>query len=342
MLYNADRRHNQDNGEPDYDKSCEIERKVDSHGREINKTKCPNIQGENLDDESEELEEGELLSPSSESLHDCRRKSSVWDCYSENSSYRDYANADIPKSECSNFSDSNCDKETIRTLRSLPSGFNNCKYINLKKFPGVPSISDYKTFKKIGEGSFGEVIIATNTKKCKRVALKKVIVHKDTDGVPITTLREIMILKSLDHENIIKLKNVCLSHGSKKDFTPGIIYMVFPYMEHDLAGLLYNPDVYLNPAQIKCYTKQLLEGIAYLHKKSIMHRDMKSANVLVGESGILKIADFGLARYYDEKLDSTELTPTVITVWYRPPELLLGSKVYTTAVDMWGIGSVHL
>lgn len=109
-------------------------------------------------------------------------------------------------------------------------------------------------------------------------------------------------------------------------------------MEHDLAGLLDNPDVNLTPAQIKCYTRQLLEGIAYLHKEEILHRDMKSANVLIGDSGILKIADFGLARYYDGNSNSSELTPTVITVWYRPPELLMGSKVYTSAVDIWGAG----
>lgn len=113
-------------------------------------------------------------------------------------------------------------------------------------------------------------------------------------------------------------------------------------MEHDLAGLLDNPEVNLTPAQIKCYTRQLLEGMAYLHRKGILHRDMKSANVLVGDSGILKIADFGLARHYDKSVDSSELTPTVITAWYRPPELLLGSKVYTSAVDMWGIGLVFM
>src|SRR5205085_3488128 len=114
------------------------------------------------------------------------------------------------------------------------------------------------------------------------------------------------------------------------------IYMVFPYMDHDLAGLIENKNVKFTTPQIKCYMKQLLEGTFYLHQQNIMHRDLKAANLLIDNNGILKIADFGLSRPIRNKT----LTGCVVTRWYRAPELLLGERRYTTAIDMWAIGCV--
>jgi serine/threonine-protein kinase BUR1 len=125
--------------------------------------------------------------------------------------------------------------------------------------------------------------------------------------------------------------------------------MVTPYMEHDLSGLLDNPAVNITEPMIKCYMLQLLEGLRYLHDSHILHRDMKAANLLIDNRGILKIADFGLARKYSEEVPQPgrgggdgrhEYTSLVVTRWYRPPELLLFLKRYTTAIDVWGVGYV--
>jgi len=125
------------------------------------------------------------------------------------------------------------------------------------------------------------------------------------------------------------------------------MYMVTPYMEHDLSGLLDNPNVNFTIQQIKCYMLQLLEGLRYLHDKRILHRDMKAANLLISNKGILQIADFGLARFYDGPPPQPgagggegrrEYTGLVVTRWYRPPELLLCLKRYTTSIDVWGVG----
>lgn len=126
-----------------------------------------------------------------------------------------------------------------------------------------------------------------------------------------------------------------------------IMYMVMPYMNHDLSGLLDNPSVHLKEPQIKCYMLQLLQGLRYLHDNHILHRDMKAANLLINNQGILQIADFGLARHYDGPTPLPgqpmgegirDYTGLVVTRWYRPPELLLQLRQYTTAIDVWGVG----
>lgn len=128
------------------------------------------------------------------------------------------------------------------------------------------------------------------------------------------------------------------------------MYMVTPYMDHDLSGLLDNPSVTFTEPQIKCYLLQLLEGLKYLHEMKILHRDMKAANLLISNKGILQIADFGLARQYEGEvpqagrgggIGTRDYTSLVVTRWYRPPELLMHLKRYTTAIDMWGVGYVQ-
>lgn len=125
------------------------------------------------------------------------------------------------------------------------------------------------------------------------------------------------------------------------------MYMVTPYMDHDLSGLLDNPSVHFKEPQIKCYMQQLLNGLCYLHDNHILHRDMKAANLLINNRGILQIADFGLARHYDGPTPQPgrptgqgrrDYTGLVVTRWYRPPELLLQLRQYTTAIDVWGVG----
>jgi serine/threonine-protein kinase BUR1 len=129
------------------------------------------------------------------------------------------------------------------------------------------------------------------------------------------------------------------------------LYMVMPYMDHDLSGMLTNPDIRFTEGQIKCYMLQLLEGLRYLHDSHILHRDMKAANLLISNRGLLQIADFGLARHYDGQPPQSghgngdavrEYTSLVVTRWYRPPELLLTLRRYTPAIDLWGVGWVYI
>lgn len=215
------------------------------------------------------------------------------------------------------------------------------------RFRGCSNIRDYEFLGKLGEGTFGEVYKARSKRHGSIVALKKILIHNEKDGFPITALREIKLLKMLSHPNILQLQEMAIerSKGRKKPS----MYMVTPYMEHDLSGLLENPNVHFTEPQIKCYMLQLLEGVRYLHGNSILHRDMKAANLLINNKGILQIADFGLARPYDEPPPQPgkgggeakrEYTTLVVTRWYRPPELLLQLRRYTTAIDMWGVGCV--
>lgn len=217
------------------------------------------------------------------------------------------------------------------------------------RFHGCSGIKNYEVLGKLGEGTFGEVHKARSLKTGRIVALKKILMHNEKDGFPITALREIKLLKMLQHKNVLKLEEMAVERTKGEGRKKAIMYMVTPYMDHDLSGLLENPSVQFTEPQIKCYMLQLLEGLRYLHANKILHRDMKAANLLINNQGILQIADFGLARPYDDAVPQAgkgggeatrPYTTLVVTRWYRPPELLLQLRHYTTAIDMWGVGCV--
>ncbi|MCJ1406363.1 serine/threonine protein kinase, CMGC, CDC2/CDK sub [Ptychographa xylographoides] len=215
------------------------------------------------------------------------------------------------------------------------------------RFQGCSPIKNYDMLEKLGEGTFGEVYKARSFKGGHLLAMKKILMHNEKDGFPITALREIKLLKLLSHPNVLKLEEMAVER--KKHRKKAVMYMVTPYMDHDLSGLLENPKVHLTEPYIKCYMLQLLEGLRYLHGRQILHRDMKAANLLINNKGILQIADFGLARPYEDAPPqagrgngeaSRDYTSLVVTRWYRPPELLLELRRYTPAIDMWGVGCV--
>ncbi|KAH5027812.1 hypothetical protein HBI74_112680 [Parastagonospora nodorum] len=218
-----------------------------------------------------------------------------------------------------------------------------------RRFKGCSKIGEYEMMQKLGEGTFGEVHKARHRITGNVFALKKILMHNEKDGFPITALREIKLLKMLSHDNVLKLEEMAVERPKAEGRKRAILYMVTPYMDHDLSGLLDNPDVKFQEAQIKCYMLQLFKGLRYLHDNHILHRDMKAANLLINNRGRLQIADFGLARHYDEAVPQRgkgngearrEYTTLVVTRWYRPPELLLQLRRYTPAIDMWGAGCV--
>lgn len=114
--------------------------------------------------------------------------------------------------------------------------------------------------------------------------------------------------------------------------------MVFEYLEYDLTGILETSEIRLSQEHIKSWSYQLLSGVHYMHTQKILHRDLKASNLLISKSGQLKIADWGLARSWSE--DMKRLTNRVITLWYRPPELLLGCHQYSSKIDMWSVGCI--
>ncbi|KAG7597510.1 Protein kinase domain [Arabidopsis suecica] len=199
----------------------------------------------------------------------------------------------------------------------------------------VPFRSDaFEKLEKIGQGTYSSVFRARETETGRIVALKKVRFDNFEPESVRFMAREILILRRLNHPNIIKLEGIVTSKLSSN------IHLVFEYMEHDLTGLLSSPDIDFTTPQIKCYMKQLLSGLDHCHARGVMHRDIKGSNLLVNNEGILKVADFGLANFCNASVNKQPLTSRVVTLWYRPPELLLGATEYGASVDLWSVGCV--
>lgn len=188
----------------------------------------------------------------------------------------------------------------------------------------------YLKMEKGGEGTYGVVYKAKDRYTDEIVALKKIRLELEDEGIPSTTLREISVLRQLNHENIVTLKDVVQASGR--------LFLVFEYVNMDLKRYMDSCPGLLPPELVKSYTWQMLRGLDYCHARGIMHRDMKPQNILVSATGQLKIADFGLARAFVPPIRA--FTHEVVTLWYRPPEILLGQKVYALPVDMWAVGVI--
>uniref|UniRef100_A0A914V526 Protein kinase domain-containing protein n=1 Tax=Plectus sambesii TaxID=2011161 RepID=A0A914V526_9BILA len=216
-------------------------------------------------------------------------------------------------------------------------------YVENVHFPYINDFNNYERIVKIGQGTFGEVIKAKCKKTGKIVALKKILMENEKEGFPITALREVKLLQRLKHPNITELLEICSSKATSYNRGRSTFYLVFKFCEHDLAGLLHSESVKFQLPEIKGLMKQLLNGLYKIHMSKILHRDMKSANVLISKDGVLKLADFGLARPLIKALPGQPdpcYTNRVVTLWYRPPELLLGDRHYGIAIDNWGAGCI--
>ncbi|XP_027113272.2 probable serine/threonine-protein kinase At1g09600 isoform X1 [Coffea eugenioides] len=198
----------------------------------------------------------------------------------------------------------------------------------------IPRKADsFEKLDKIGQGTYSSVYRARDLETGKVVALKKVrFVNMDPESVRFMA-REILILRRLDHPNVMRLEGLVTSRVSCN------LYLVFEYMEHDLAGLAASPKIQFTEPQVKCYMQQLLRGLEHCHNRGVLHRDIKGSNLLIDNDGNLKIGDFGLATFFRAN-QKQPLTSRVVTLWYRPPELLLGSTDYGAAVDLWSSGCI--
>ncbi|XP_059819139.1 cyclin-dependent kinase 12-like [Hypanus sabinus] len=192
-----------------------------------------------------------------------------------------------------------------------------------------------------GEGTYGQVYKAKDKDTGEMVALKKVRLDNEKEGFPITAIREIKILRQLNHTSVVNMKEIVTDKQDALDFKKdkGAFYLVFEYMDHDLMGLLESGLVHFTEDHIRSFMRQLMDGLDYCHKKNFLHRDIKCSNILLNNSGQIKLADFGLARLYNSE-ESRPYTNKVITLWYRPPELLLGEERYTPAIDVWSCGCI--
>ncbi|XP_031208439.1 cyclin-dependent kinase 3 [Mastomys coucha] len=188
----------------------------------------------------------------------------------------------------------------------------------------------FQRVEKIGEGTYGVVYKARNRVTGQLVALKKIRLDLETEGVPSTAIREISLLKELKHPNIIKLLDVI--HREKN------LYMVFEFLTQDLRKYMDSSPSELPLPVVKSYLSQVLQGVSFCHSHRVIHRDLKPQNLLINEFGTIKLADFGLARAFGIPLRT--YTHEVVTLWYRAPEILLGTKFYSTAVDVWSVGCI--
>ena len=162
------------------------------------------------------------------------------------------------------------------------------------EYPFCHDVGKYEKLMKVGQGTFGEVFKARDRNSKRLVALKKILMENEKEGFPITALREVKILRLLNHENIVNLIEVCRAKTSPNNKLRVTFYLVFEFCEHDLAGLL--ASVRFTLPEIKKIMQMLLNALYFLHFNNILHRDMKTSNILMSKSGVLKLTDFGLAR----------------------------------------------
>ncbi|XP_060800454.1 cyclin-dependent kinase 11B isoform X2 [Amyelois transitella] len=226
---------------------------------------------------------------------------------------------------------SNEDKEQAKlkeeAIKALPPYF--------PALQGCRSVEEFQCLNRIEEGTYGVVYRARDKTTEEIVALKRLKMEKEKEGFPITSLREINTLLKGQHPNIVTVREIVVGYNMDK------IFIVMDYVEHDLKSLMETmrakKQVFL-PGEVKCLMTQLLSAVHHLHDNWILHRDLKTSNLLLSHKGVLKVGDFGLAREYGSPL--RQYTPIVVTLWYRAPELLLCCKEYSTHIDMWSVGCI--
>lgn len=197
----------------------------------------------------------------------------------------------------------------------------------------MSNVEDYLKIEKIGEGTYGIVYKGKCKKTGEIVAMKKIRLESEQEGVPSTAIREISLLRELQHPNIVSLKEILMQEAK--------LYLIFEFLTMDLKKYMdgaVSRQGYMDATLIKSYTYQLFQGLLFCHQRRVMHRDLKPANLLIDKDGVIKIADFGLARAFGVPV--RVYTHEVVTLWYRAPEILLGCAKYSTPIDIWSLGAI--
>ncbi|XP_067832247.1 cyclin-dependent kinase 17-like isoform X3 [Heptranchias perlo] len=194
---------------------------------------------------------------------------------------------------------------------------------------GFGKLETYVKLDKLGEGTYATVYKGRSKLTDNLVALKEIRLEHE-EGAPCTAIREVSLLKDLKHANIVTLHDII--HTEKS------LTLVFEYLDKDLKQYLEDCGNIINIHNVKLFLFQLLRGLAYCHHRKVLHRDLKPQNLLINEKGELKLADFGLARA--KSVPTKTYSNEVVTLWYRPPDVLLGSTEYSTQIDMWGVGCI--
>ncbi|CAN1221090.1 Cyclin-dependent kinase G-2 [Linum grandiflorum] len=230
---------------------------------------------------------------------------------------------DICLNEVSSDDESGCTEDHVATNQRGINMLDSCR-----------CVFEYERLNAINEGTYGKVFKAKDKKSGEIVAVKMLKEDKravEDYGFLLSSLREINILFSFHHPSIVQIKEVAMDDRDN-------VYMVMEYMEHDLKELMKLMKQPFNTSEVKCLMLQLLAGVKYLHENWVIHRDLKTSNLLLNNQGELKICDFGMSRRYGSPLKP--YTSGVVTLWYRAPELLLAARQYSTAVDMWSTGCI--
>ncbi|KDR12146.1 cyclin-dependent kinase 1-like isoform X2 [Zootermopsis nevadensis] len=193
-------------------------------------------------------------------------------------------------------------------------------------------MEDFLKIEKIGEGTYGVVYKGRNKKTGQIVAMKKIRLENEDEGIPSTAIREISLLKELQHPNIVSLEDVLMEESR--------LYLIFEFLSMDLKKYLdsLGPNKIMDSNLVRSYLYQITQAILFCHQRRVLHRDLKPQNLLIDKNGVIKVADFGLGRAFG--IPVRVYTHEVVTLWYRAPEVLLGSSRYSCPIDMWSIGCI--
>lgn len=288
------------------------------------------IEEEIIDDRSPEKDHDEEIETKEELTYDDISSEGSVESADDESGEESAASSERSDSDHSGASSpSHSENESLTPERS-PTPMKKRSY-----YPGIEGCRDVNEFvwlNRIEEGTYGVVYRAKDRRTDEIVALKRLKMEKEREGFPITSLREINTLLKAQHPNIVTVREIVVGSNMDK------IYIVMDYVEHDLKSLMETMTQPFLIGEVKTLMLQLLRGVRHMHDNWILHRDIKASNLLLSHKGILKIGDFGLAREYGSPLK--RYTSIVVTLWYRAPELLLGQKEYSTAIDLWSCGCV--